>query len=168
MAYVGNRTYWYHSHQTAQYPDGLRGALIVQDPKNPYRHMYDEEIVLTLSDWYHAEMPQVMEQFWNVANPTGAEPGMLILSACTRNLRINYFSSSIRSSKRQIRSQNSSCSWKDLLSPSYQSRRLRRTILLDRRPQPQDHRTRWRLPRAHRRKDAVHLSSSTCWCIVHR
>lgn len=68
-------TYWYHSHETAQYPDGLRGALLIHDPNNPYSHLYDEEILLTLSDWYHSEMPEVMEKFLSVTNPTGAEPG---------------------------------------------------------------------------------------------
>lgn len=68
-------TYWYHSHQAAQYPDGLRGALIIHDPNNPYSNLYDEEIVLTLSDWYHSEMSELMETFLSVTNPTGAEPG---------------------------------------------------------------------------------------------
>jgi iron transport multicopper oxidase len=33
--------YWYHSHYDAQYCDGLRGALIVDDPKDPQKHLYD-------------------------------------------------------------------------------------------------------------------------------
>jgi len=37
-----------------QYPDGLRGALIVHDPQDPYKGKYDEEVIITLSDWYHA------------------------------------------------------------------------------------------------------------------
>lgn len=40
-----------HSHNMGQYPDGLRGALIVQDPNDPYAGQYDEERVLTVSDW---------------------------------------------------------------------------------------------------------------------
>lgn len=44
-------TFWYHSHEKGQYPDGLRGPLIVQDPNDPYKGRYDEEIVLTVSDW---------------------------------------------------------------------------------------------------------------------
>lgn len=67
-------TYWYHSHTRGQYPDGLRGALIVSDPDGPYKGKYDEEIVLTLSDWYHDQMPYLLAGFVNVANPTGAEP----------------------------------------------------------------------------------------------
>lgn len=67
-------TYWYHSHQIAQYPDGLRGPLIVHDPDSPYKGKYDEERVLTLSDWYHDQLPILMKDFISVLNPTGAEP----------------------------------------------------------------------------------------------
>lgn len=68
-------TYWYHSHETSQYPDGLRGPLIVHDPNNPYHGFYDKELVLTLSDWYHDEMSTIVHDFLSVTNPTGAEPG---------------------------------------------------------------------------------------------
>ncbi|CAI2167496.1 10572_t:CDS:10 [Funneliformis geosporum] len=46
-------TYWWHSHFLAQYVDGLRGALIIHDPNDPFLKDYDEEFVMTLSDWYH-------------------------------------------------------------------------------------------------------------------
>ncbi|KAI4153763.1 MAG: hypothetical protein L6R39_001500 [Caloplaca ligustica] len=67
-------TYWYHSHDSGQYPDGLRGPLIITDPDSPYKDQYDEEIVLTLSDWYHDQMPGLLSRFISYANPTGAEP----------------------------------------------------------------------------------------------
>ncbi|MCJ1314549.1 hypothetical protein MMC25_008231 [Agyrium rufum] len=67
-------TYWYHSHDNGQYPDGLRGPLIIHDPESPYKGQYDEEIVLTLSDWYHDQMQTLIPQFISVTNPTGAEP----------------------------------------------------------------------------------------------
>ncbi|KAG6908921.1 hypothetical protein DXG01_002802 [Tephrocybe rancida] len=38
------------------YCDGLRGPLIIYDPKDPHRKLYDvddESTILTLSDWYH-------------------------------------------------------------------------------------------------------------------
>ncbi|MCJ1304803.1 hypothetical protein MMC08_007616 [Hypocenomyce scalaris] len=65
-------TYWYHSHDSGQYPDGLRGPLIIHDPDFPYQ--YDEELVLTLSDWYHGQMPDLIKSFITLTNPTGAEP----------------------------------------------------------------------------------------------
>ena len=67
-------TYWYHAHNDGIYPDGLRGALIIDDPKDPFKDMYDEELVLTLSDWYHGFMPDLLSTFISVTNPTGAEP----------------------------------------------------------------------------------------------
>ncbi|KAK3297987.1 Cupredoxin [Chaetomium fimeti] len=67
-------TYWYHSHIHGQYPDGLRGPLIVHDPESPFKDMYDEEVVMTVSDWYHDQMPGLLGRFMSKANPTGAEP----------------------------------------------------------------------------------------------
>ncbi|KAF2008997.1 multicopper oxidase [Aaosphaeria arxii CBS 175.79] len=68
-------TYWYHSHTRGQYPDGLRGPLIVHDPDSPHKDLYDEEIVLSFSDWYHELMvPLIQREFLNIANPSGAEP----------------------------------------------------------------------------------------------
>ncbi|KAF1996346.1 multicopper oxidase [Amniculicola lignicola CBS 123094] len=67
-------TYWYHSHVRGQYPDGLRGPFIVKDPDSPHKDLYDEEIVLTFSDWYHDLMNGLLASFVNIANPSGAEP----------------------------------------------------------------------------------------------
>ncbi|KAI4614709.1 uncharacterized protein J4E87_009304 [Alternaria ethzedia] len=67
-------TYWYHSHERGQYPDGLRGPLIVHDPEDPFKDLYDEEVVITLSDWYHDLMHNLLDEFINIANPSGAEP----------------------------------------------------------------------------------------------
>ena len=67
-------SYWYHSHTTGQYPDGLRGPLVVHDPEDPYKGQYDEEFVITMSDWYHDQMPDLLSSFISVTNPTGAEP----------------------------------------------------------------------------------------------
>jgi iron transport multicopper oxidase len=36
--------------------------------------MYDEEIVLTFSDWYHDLMNGLLAGFMRFSNPTGAEP----------------------------------------------------------------------------------------------
>src|ERR1700761_1250023 len=67
-------TYWYHSHTRGQYPDGIRAAFIVNDPDTPFKGQYDDEVILTFSDWYHDEMTTLIQQFLNVGNPTGAEP----------------------------------------------------------------------------------------------
>src|SRR5256885_363680 len=68
------RTYNFDVGWVTRNPDGLRGPLIVHDPDSPYAALYDEELVLTLSDWYHEEMPGLIKKFISVANPTGAEP----------------------------------------------------------------------------------------------
>ncbi|KIK54015.1 hypothetical protein GYMLUDRAFT_264864 [Collybiopsis luxurians FD-317 M1] len=47
-------TFWYHSHLSTQYCDGLRGALVIYDPEDPYASLYDvddESTVITLADW---------------------------------------------------------------------------------------------------------------------
>ncbi|KAG2031895.1 laccase [Suillus americanus] len=49
-------SFWYHSHYQLQYCEGLRGALVIYDPMDPYLGMYDvdnETTIITLMDWYH-------------------------------------------------------------------------------------------------------------------
>ncbi|RHZ82444.1 hypothetical protein Glove_109g295 [Diversispora epigaea] len=55
-------TYWYHSHFLAQYVDGLLGVLIVHDREDPYLDSYDEEYVITVSDWYHSSSAPLLVQ----------------------------------------------------------------------------------------------------------
>ncbi|KAJ3514732.1 hypothetical protein NLJ89_g2203 [Agrocybe chaxingu] len=53
-------TFWYHSHHSTQYCDGLRGAMVVYDRQDPHRRLYDfddESTVITLVDWYHVVAP---------------------------------------------------------------------------------------------------------------
>ncbi|KIL62858.1 multicopper oxidase [Amanita muscaria Koide BX008] len=53
-------TFWYHSHHSTQYCDGLRGPLVIYDPQDPLLSMYDidnESTVITLADWYHTPAP---------------------------------------------------------------------------------------------------------------
>ncbi|KAK0207898.1 laccase 2 [Desarmillaria ectypa] len=60
-------TFWYHSHLSVQYCDGLAGPFIVYDGEDgqndPHRALYDiddETTIITLSDWYHATTPALM------------------------------------------------------------------------------------------------------------
>ncbi|KAJ7826775.1 yellow laccase [Mycena olivaceomarginata] len=49
-------TFWYHSHLSTQYCDGLRGAMLVYDPKDPNKALYDiddETTIITLGEPYH-------------------------------------------------------------------------------------------------------------------
>ncbi|KAJ9148850.1 Iron transport multicopper oxidase FET3 [Pleurostoma richardsiae] len=69
-----NGTYWYHCHVDYCYPNGYRQALIVHDPDAYFADSYKEEIIITLSDWYHDMMDKLAKSFLSVFNPTGAEP----------------------------------------------------------------------------------------------
>ncbi|KAG7095341.1 hypothetical protein E1B28_006102 [Marasmius oreades] len=58
-------TYWYHSHHRAQYCDGLRGALVIYDRRDPLAHLYDiddESTIITLADWYHETSKSLIAQ----------------------------------------------------------------------------------------------------------
>ncbi|KAI3407103.1 FET3 [Candida oxycetoniae] len=65
-------SYWYHSHTSGQYGDGMRGVFIIDDDDFPYE--YDEEVVLSLSEHYHQYSQDLMPSFLSRFNPTGAEP----------------------------------------------------------------------------------------------
>lgn len=48
-------TFWYHSELSVQYVDGFRGPLIVYDPADPHRALYDVDDVNTIiqiADWW--------------------------------------------------------------------------------------------------------------------
>ncbi|KAF8994967.1 laccase 2 [Cyathus striatus] len=56
-------TFWYHSHYSTQYCDGLRGVMVVQDPLDPHKSKYqvdDESTIITLADWYHIPAPSLL------------------------------------------------------------------------------------------------------------
>ncbi|ORX49058.1 hypothetical protein DM01DRAFT_1338235 [Hesseltinella vesiculosa] len=65
-------TYWIHSHYKGQYMDGLRAPLILHNVNETYA--YDEDLTVTVADWYHAQSDDNLNKFMNVYNPTGAEP----------------------------------------------------------------------------------------------
>jgi len=55
--------------------DGLRGPLLIHDSKAPFS--YDEEVVLTVSDWYHTQAPYLIQYFQSKLNEDlhgGSEP----------------------------------------------------------------------------------------------
>jgi len=65
--------FWYHSHLSTQYCDGLRGAFVVYDPDDPLKHLYDVDdagTIITLSDWYHGLAPDEQNTFFQ----TGVVP----------------------------------------------------------------------------------------------
>jgi iron transport multicopper oxidase len=42
--------------------------LIVHDPNDPYKGQYDEELLLTTSDWYHDQVPVLIQQMLSPNN----------------------------------------------------------------------------------------------------
>ncbi|KAF8515454.1 Cupredoxin [Gautieria morchelliformis] len=67
-------TYWYHSHLSTQYSDGLRGPLIIYDPEDPHMDLYDVDnpsTIITMTDWYQ-QYTEELAADW-IANMT-AEP----------------------------------------------------------------------------------------------
>jgi iron transport multicopper oxidase len=84
-------TFWYHSHNMGQYPDGLRGPFIVHDPNDPYKGQYDEEVVMSVSDWYHDSSIVLMQ---NMLQPSNTQfrpplPDALIVNE-GQNANINF------------------------------------------------------------------------------
>lgn len=78
-----------HIHLLGQYPEGLRGPVVVHDPKGPHEGSYDDEVVITLSDWYHQPIQSLLKDFISVENPTGAEPvPQAALLNDTQNLQV--------------------------------------------------------------------------------
>ncbi|KAF8753830.1 multicopper oxidase family [Rhizoctonia solani] len=70
-------TFWYHSHLSSQYADGLRGPLVVYDPQDPHRSRYDVDdasTIIVLEDWYHTPAPTLQAQFFDTNNTALAAP----------------------------------------------------------------------------------------------
>lgn len=68
-------TYWYHSHTAGQYGDGMRGLFIIEEKqKSDYPFEFDEEVTLSIGDWYHKDANVLKPKFLSRYNPTGAEP----------------------------------------------------------------------------------------------
>ncbi|KAF8583110.1 multicopper oxidase [Ramaria rubella] len=70
-------TFWYHSHLSTQYVDGLRGPLVIYDDEDPNISLYDVDdasTVVTLADWYHGFAPALQATYFSKNNGGGQEP----------------------------------------------------------------------------------------------
>lgn len=68
-------TYWYHSHTAGQYGDGMRAMFVIEEKeKKDYPFDFDEEVYLSIGEWYHKTADELLPDFLNMYNPTGAEP----------------------------------------------------------------------------------------------
>ncbi|KAJ7203986.1 Cupredoxin, partial [Mycena rebaudengoi] len=72
--------YWYHSHLSTQYCDGLRGAFVVYDPNDPLGHLYDvddDSTIITLADWYHTFAPDTQIAFYRSGTAPVPDSGLI-------------------------------------------------------------------------------------------
>ncbi|KAH3914241.1 hypothetical protein HBH56_100670 [Parastagonospora nodorum] len=67
-------THWYHSHDKGQYPDGLRGKMIIHDRNWENSLGIDSQIYLSMSDWYHRQMPDIIKDYMSPSNTNGDLP----------------------------------------------------------------------------------------------
>ncbi|KAJ7113583.1 laccase 6 [Mycena epipterygia] len=65
--------YWYHSHLSTQYCDGLR------DPNDPLAHLYFSlaSTVITLADWYHVLAPAGQNSFFKTGIVPVQDSGLI-------------------------------------------------------------------------------------------
>ncbi|KAG9073537.1 laccase, partial [Ceratobasidium sp. UAMH 11750] len=67
----------YHSHLASQYVDGLRGPLVIYDPNDPQKNLYDvddENTIVMLEDWYHTPAPALEKQMFSPSNTALLSP----------------------------------------------------------------------------------------------
>ncbi|KAF2436801.1 hypothetical protein EJ08DRAFT_623128 [Tothia fuscella] len=64
-------TRWYHSHDKAQYPDGLRSPMIIHDREWERSLGFEEQFVFSVSDWYHTQFPYLIHEFFDGGNFNG-------------------------------------------------------------------------------------------------
>jgi iron transport multicopper oxidase len=72
--------YWYHSHLSTQYCDGLRGAFVVYDPNDPLKSLYDVDdatTVITLAEWYHVFAPEGQDNFYRTGSVPIPDSGLI-------------------------------------------------------------------------------------------
>ncbi|ORY19189.1 Cupredoxin [Clohesyomyces aquaticus] len=70
-------SFWYHSHASGQYPDGFRGPMVIHDRKWEESLKIEDQYTMTVSDWYHDQMPGMVNYYLSRANTDqhgGAEP----------------------------------------------------------------------------------------------
>ncbi|KAI0078066.1 laccase 5 [Panus rudis PR-1116 ss-1] len=94
-------TFWYHSHLSVQYCDGLRGPMVIYDPHDPHKDLYDvddDSTIITLADWYHTLARQITGPARSDAtlinglgrSPTGPPDAELAVITVQRNKRYRF------------------------------------------------------------------------------
>ncbi|CAF0727235.1 unnamed protein product [Adineta steineri] len=93
-------TYWYHSHYSIQYGDGLKGILIIKDVNDPFQYLYEDEDILQLTDWYHIPLHILLRTYLSPGMLDPVPDSSLINGIgqfnCTLNKTCSYYRSFIR------------------------------------------------------------------------
>jgi iron transport multicopper oxidase len=61
---LGNKRYTSEEESVLTF----EGPIVVNDPNDPYKGLYDETLVLTTSDWYHDQVPVLIHQMLSPSN----------------------------------------------------------------------------------------------------
>lgn len=70
-------TSWYHSHHTAQYGQGVVGAIVIDGPATAN---YDEDLgVLPLTDWYYNSIYELLSGVMTIPGPP-PEPDTVLIN----------------------------------------------------------------------------------------
>ncbi|KAJ1538953.1 ferroxidase fet3 [Cladochytrium tenue] len=65
-------TYWMHGHNLGHYVDGLRAPLVIRKVNETVQ--YDNEYVVSVSDYYYSNHATLLSSFLALSNPAGNEP----------------------------------------------------------------------------------------------
>jgi FtsP/CotA-like multicopper oxidase with cupredoxin domain len=69
-------TTWYHSHHTAQYGQGVVGAIVIDGPSTAN---YDEDLgVLPLTDWYYKSVYELLPGIMTIPGPPAPPDTVLV------------------------------------------------------------------------------------------
>ncbi|QRV84241.1 Multicopper oxidase [Ceratobasidium sp. AG-Ba] len=66
-------THWYHSHLGSQYVDGVRSAIVIYDPDDPHKSLYDVDDAST----YHTPAPALADEYFESGNEPVPDTGLI-------------------------------------------------------------------------------------------
>ena len=98
-------TFWYHSHSGMQYGEGLKGVVVIKDPRDPWKAFYEDEDILQLTDWYHQSIEVLLKPYLKTGTldpmpDTGLINGVGQFN-CIRNVDCSYYHATIREGQRK-------------------------------------------------------------------